>query len=290
LPYLFPFLMGLAILEDIGYLPRIAFLMDSLMHKIGLHGTAVIPAILGYGCSVPAIMATRILRSPRDRFIASMIALTVPCSARMTVILGLVGFYLGGIYAFAIYLLNIIIVALLATVLAHILPENDPGMILEMPAYQVPKIKVIFSKVWLRSKEFILVAWPVLIIGSIILSYVTYLGWNQKINVLLSPLTILLGLPVVVGMTLVFGVLRKELSLIMLVQALGTTEVLKVMTASQILVYTVFIVFYFPCIATFGILLKEIGLRKSIFASLITLGIAVATAYFLHIILSIYHF
>ncbi|MDZ7371270.1 MAG: ferrous iron transport protein B, partial [candidate division KSB1 bacterium] len=83
LPYLFPFLLAMAFIEDIGYLPRIAFLMDGLMHRMGLHGTAVVPTILGYGCSVPAVMATRILPSARDRFIAAVIAVLVPCSARM---------------------------------------------------------------------------------------------------------------------------------------------------------------------------------------------------------------
>ena len=95
LPYLLPFLIGMAILEDVGYLPRVAYLMDSLMHRIGLHGVAIVPAILGYGCNVPAVMATRILTSARDRFIAAVISTLVPCSARMTVIFGLVAFYLG---------------------------------------------------------------------------------------------------------------------------------------------------------------------------------------------------
>jgi ferrous iron transport protein B len=96
LPYLFPFLLLMAFIEDIGYLPRMAFLTDGIMHRLGLHGTAIIPLLLGYGCTVPAIMATRIITRPRDRFIASTLALFVPCSARMTLILGLVGFYLGG--------------------------------------------------------------------------------------------------------------------------------------------------------------------------------------------------
>ena len=103
LPYLLPFLVGLAILEDIGYLSRVGYLMDAAMHRLGLHGTATLPILVGYGCSVPAVMATRILTTRRDRFIAAFLAVLVPCSARMTVIFALVGFYLGANYALGIY-------------------------------------------------------------------------------------------------------------------------------------------------------------------------------------------
>ena len=127
LPYLLPFLIGLAILEDIGYLSRVGYLMDAAMHRLGLHGTATLPILVGYGCSVPAVMATRILTTRRDRFIASFLAVLVPCSARMTVIFALVGFYLGANWALAIYVLNIVVVALSGHVLARLWPEISPA-------------------------------------------------------------------------------------------------------------------------------------------------------------------
>ena len=98
LPYLLPFLLGLGFLEDVGYLPRVAFLMDALMHRIGLHGKAVVPFILGYGCNVPAILSTRILEDRRDRFLAAALSTLVPCAARLAVIFGLVAFYLGRLW------------------------------------------------------------------------------------------------------------------------------------------------------------------------------------------------
>ena len=94
LPYLVPFLIGLALLEDVGYLPRVAFLMDSFMHRIGLHGKSIFPLMLGYGCSVPAIMGTRILESERDRFMVSVLTTLIPCAARTTIIFGLVAFFI----------------------------------------------------------------------------------------------------------------------------------------------------------------------------------------------------
>ena len=275
LPYLIPFLIGMALIEDVGYLPRIAFLMDNFMHRLGLHGTAVLPGILGYGCSVPAVMATRILTSPRDRFIAAIAAVLVPCSARMTIILGLVGYYLGGMAALFIYVLNIVVITLVGTILARIMPEESPGMVLEIPSYKMPRLKTVMAKTWLRSKDFVLFAWPILIAGSLILSFAEIYSWNETINSLLRPLTKLLDLPPEIGMTLIFGILRKELSMIMLIQAIGTADIASALSPAQIMVFTLFVVFYFPCLATFGILTREVGWPKAIAASLLTFALAV---------------
>lgn len=274
LPYLIPFLIGMSLIEDIGYLPRIAFLMDNFMHRLGLHGTSVVPGILGYGCSVPAVMATRILPSTRDRFIAAVAAILVPCSARMTIILGLVGYYLGGTAALFVYILNLVVITLVGTVLARLMPEESPGMVLVIPSYKKPSVKTVLSKTWLRSKDFVIFAWPILIAGSLVLSLVEVFGWDQIITAVLSPLLKLLDLPPAVGMTLIFGILRKELSMIMLIQALGTTDVASVMSSTQIFVFTIFVVFYFPCLATFGILGREVGWPKAIAASLLTFSLA----------------
>jgi len=275
LPYLFPFLFGLAILEDLGYLPRIAFLMDAFLHKIGLHGKAIIPFILGYGCTVPAIMATRILESERDRFITSVLATMIPCAARMTIIFALVAFYISPQAAFAIYILNIIVIALSGGILSRLLPEVTPGMILEIPSYHIPSLKVALAKTWLRMKEFIFVAWPLLIAGSTVLSLLNYFKTDTFINQIFSPLTSLLGLPLVVGTTLIFGILRKELSMLMLIQALGTANIISVMSRIQIMTFTIFIIFYIPCAATIAVLLREIGSKRTLFTIIFTFILAI---------------
>ena len=274
LPYLLPFLVGLNLLEDVGYLSRVAFLMDALMHKIGLHGTAIIPAVLGYGCNVPAVMATRILPSRRDKIIAAVIASMVPCSARSIVILGLVAFYLGPLWAFGVYLLNIVMVAGSGKVLSLLMPEVTPGMILEIPSYRWPALRVIGHKTWFRIKEFVVVAWPILIAGSVLLGLLEYFELDRYVNAGLSPLTALLGLPAVVGTTLIFGVLRKELALIMLTQAIGTTEILTVLTQQQILTFTIFITFYIPCVATMAVLSRE--LNRSLMIGIILFSLLLA--------------
>jgi ferrous iron transport protein B len=276
LPYLVPFLIGMAILEDVGYLPRAAYLMDSLMHRMGLHGIAIVPAILGYGCNVPAVMATRILSSARDRFIAAVVSTLVPCSARMTVIFGLVAFYLGPLWALMIYLLNVAVVATSGKVLSTLLPESSPGLVLEVPPYHLPKPSIIFRKTWLRLREFIVVAWPVLIAGSLLLSLAEHYEQDIVVNQALAPFTSLLGLPLVVGTTLIFGILRKELSMVMLVQALGTPQVLSVMTVSQVVIFTLFVTFYIPCVATLAALVKETGWRVT--SAVAAYSLLVATA------------
>ncbi len=274
LPYLVPFLIGLSLLEDIGYLPRVAFLMDGLLHRIGLHGKAIVPFILGYGCSVPAVMSTRILENERDRLVAAALAVLVPCAARITVVFGLVAFYMGPLAAMGLYLLNLLIIALTGLLLLRLLPEPTPGLILEMPPFRFPTLRVIRQKVWFRVKEFIVEAWPLLILGSLTLSILQSFGLELWLNLLFRPLTWSLGLPEASGVPLIFGVLRKELSLVMLGQALGSNQFDRLLSPLQMLTFTTFVMFYLPCLATLGALKRELGTRRMLQVSILTILIA----------------
>ncbi|MCF7803146.1 MAG: ferrous iron transport protein B [Candidatus Marinimicrobia bacterium] len=274
LPYLIPFFLILGFLEDVGYLPRVAFLMDTFMHKIGIHGTAIMPIVLGYGCTVPALFATRILPGKRDRIISAVIASLIPCSARTVIIFGLVAYYLGALAAIGIYLLNIVVIVLAGRFMSTLMPSITPGMIMEMPPYRLPSLSNLVKKVWFRIREFVIIAWPLLVAGSVALAVAQYYHWDSLFNIALSPLTGILGLPAVLGTTLIFGVLRKELSLIMLVQAIGTANVISVLSAGQILTFTVFVTFYIPCLATLAVLYKEFGIRWTLSIAGVTLGIA----------------
>ncbi len=276
LPYLTPFLLGLALLEDSGYLPRVAFLMDNLMHRLGLHGKSIIPFILGYGCSVPAVMATRILESPRDRFVVALLAILIPCSARSVLIFALVAYAIGPYYALGVYFLNLVIIAALGRVSTWILPEISPGLLMEIPEYRRPTWSNVLHKSWRSLKDFLVVAWPILIVGSVVLSLLKYYGLDTVINLALVPLTSLLGLPAAVGTTLIFGIMRKELSLIMLGEALGTTQIQTVLTHTQLLTFTVFVLFYIPCASTIAALSREVGWRGAAASVLISLALALA--------------
>ena len=261
LPYLLPFLIGLGILEDVGYLPRVAFLMDGLMHRIGLHGKAIVPFILGYGCNVPAVMSTRTLEEPRDRWMAAALATLVPCAARLSVVFGLVAFYLGPLPALLLYVFNLFVIALTGRLLTRLLPEDSPGLILEMPPYRVPTIRTVLGKAWFRIREFVVQAWPALIAGSGALAILTYFKLTYVFHLLVRPITWILGLPYATGLPLIFGILRKELSLVMLGQALGTMNFGAAMTPVQLFTFTVFVIFYIPCIATLMVLRRELGTR-----------------------------
>jgi ferrous iron transport protein B len=278
LPYLLPFLLGLGLLEDVGYLPRIAFLMDALMHRIGLHGKAIVPFILGYGCNVPAVMSTRTLEEPRDRYIAAALATLVPCAARLAVVFGLVAFYLGSLAALGLYLLNILVIALTGRVLSNLLPDVAPGLILEMPTYRVPTFRNVFNKAWFRMREFVVEAWPMLIAGSAVLALLNYFQLAYIFNYLVRPITWAMGLPVEVGVPLIFGVLRKELSLIMLSQALGTANFSAALSPTQMMVYATFVMFYLPCLATLAVLRRELGTRAMLSISALTVVIAFLAA------------
>ena len=287
LPYLAPFLVGLGLLEDVGYLPRVAFLMDSLMHRIGLHGKAVVPFILGYGCNVPAVMSTRALEEPRDRYLAAALATLVPCAARIAVVFGLVAFYMGPWAALGLYLFNLVVIAVTGHALSRLMPEETPGMILEMPPYRAPTGRAVLNKTWFRVKEFCREALPVLIIGSIILATLQFYDLTAVFNTLVRPVTWLLGLPAATGVPLIFGVLRKELSLLMLGQALGTTQFNTVLTPVQMYTYAVFVVFYIPCLATLSALRREIGSRGMVAIASLTVLIALAAALCARVVLTV---
>ncbi|MCU0722558.1 MAG: ferrous iron transport protein B [Planctomycetes bacterium] len=279
LPYLVPFLLGLSILEDVGYVPRAAFLMDSFMHRIGLHGKAVIPFVLGYGCTVPAIMGTKVLESPRDRFLAATLVNFIPCAARSTVVFALVGFALGPLPALGLYVLNLFVVAAAGMLLVRLRPEASPGMILELPGYKVPSPLSVARKVWFRLREFIVVAWPILIAGSVALSLLKFYGLTGAVDGLLAPFTRgVLGLPEATGVPLVFGILRKELTVVMLVQALGTSDFPAAMSTVQLVVFTVFTMFYVPCLATLAMMRVVAGARAMLFSLALTTAVAAALA------------
>jgi ferrous iron transport protein B len=274
LPYLVPFLLGLAILEDSGYLPRVAFLMDNFMHRLGLHGKSIIPFILGYGCSVPAVMAARILESPRDRLVVCLLAVLIPCSARSVIIFALVAYVLGPFWALGVYFFNLLVIGVLGRLSTWLLPEISPGLLMEIPEYRLPTLSNIARKSWVSLKDFIVVAWPILIAGSLVLSLLKFYGFEDLVNDVLRPLTALLGLPAAVGTTLIFGIMRKELSLVMLSEALGTTQLSTVLSPTQLLTFTVFVLFYIPCAATIAALGREVGWKGAAAAVAVSLVLA----------------
>ena len=261
LPYIVPFYIILALLEDSGYLPRAAFLMDNLMHKIGLHGKAFIPLILGYGCSVPACIGCRIMETERERLLAAFVTTLVPCAARTVVILGLVGRFVGLHAALALYIFDLILIFVLGRIAFKVLPGEPVGLIMEMPPYKKPSLKSVLTKTWSRTKDFVYIAFPIIVAGSLTITLLNITGFINNITAGIQPLISgWLGLPMETGFPLIFGVLRKELALILLSQLIP----LESLSALQMIVFTIVIMVYIPCIATIAALTREFGWKKAL--------------------------
>lgn len=276
LPYFLPLLFLTAILEETGYMARIAFLLDGIFHQIGLHGKSVVPFIMGFGCTVPAVFATRIIENRRDRIVTSILINFIPCSARLTVIFALTTALTGPIGAIVIFAYVLLAIALTGKILTFFLPR-PMGLILEIPPLRIPSIDVTFKKTYYKVKQFFVVAFPFLVIGSIVLSWLEFFNLTNSINSFLRPFIVgVLGLDEKLGSTLIFGFLRKELAVVMTSQVFGTTVLSALpLTVTQVLVYLIFIVFYLPCISTTAVLLKEFGWK--LFLCTILIGLILST-------------
>jgi len=265
LPYIVPFYFILYLYEDSGYLSRIAFLMDNIMHKMGLHGKAFIPVMLSLGCNVPGCLGCRIMETNRERLLTAFVVTLVPCAATSVIILGLVGAFVGIEWALALYIINLIIIFVLGRIAFKALPGEPTELIMEMSDYRIPHMKTVAKQTCFRLREFIVMAFPLIIAGSFVIKLVEVANLLDLIVNLSSPLTVAwLGLPAVTGIALIFGVLRKELTLIMLATLFGTTNFAQVMTPVQMIVFTLVVMLYIPCVATIGALVKEFGWKKAL--------------------------
>ena len=267
LPYIISFYLALGILDDVGYLPRLAVLMDTIMHRLGLHGYAIIPTILGFGCNVPAVMATRILESRKQRFIAAtLISIGVPCAALQAMIIGLVG-QQGMGYVAMVYGSLFISWVIIGLILNRTVKGFNPELLVEIPPYRLPPWRVIGEKLWLRVSGFIKEALPI-VLGTVLVVNILYsLGiFNAIANVTAPVLTGLWGLPKETITALVIGFLRKDVAMGMLAPL--------ALTAKQLVISSTVLAMFFPCVATFVILGRELGARDMLKA----VGIMIAAA------------
>ena len=278
LPYIIPFYLILYFLEDSGYLSRIAFLLDNLMHKIGLHGKAFIPAMLSLGCNVPGCLGCRIMETERERLLTAFVATLVPCAATTVIVLGLVGTFVGVQWALALYVIDLLIIFLLGRLAFKALPGEPTALIMEMHDYRVPHPQTVLSQTWFRLMEFVKIAFPLIIVGSLVIKLAEVIGLLNPIVSIMSPITVAwLGLPAITGIALIFGVLRKELTLIMLTDLFGTTNFAEVpgFGSVQMIVFTLVTMLYIPCIATIAALVREFGWKKAVFITVFEIVFAI---------------
>lgn len=263
IPFVIPFYLMLSAIENSGILTRVAFMMDSAMHKIGLHGKALIPLILGYGCNVPAIENTRILETRRERLLAAFAITFAPCAARTIVILGLVAIFVSVWWAMALYALDLLLIFILGRIALKVVPGETTGLIMEMHSFKVPSLKVALNQTWTRTKSLIYLVFPIYIIGSAAVQALYAFGVLTPISNFLAPLTVgWLGLPVFAGVLLIFGAIRKEFILLMLVTFFGA-NLAGVLTPVQFIVLALVGMLYIPCLSTITILAREFGWKAT---------------------------
>lgn len=264
LPYVFSFYLVLGFLEDSGYLPRLAIMVDNIMHKLGLHGFAIIPMLLGLGCNVPGALATRVLESKRQRFIAAtLMAIAIPCMAQIAMIIGLVGKY-GASALWIVFFTLFMVWLILGLVMNKFLKGGSPELFLEIPPYRFPYLNAILKKLWMRTKGFLREAIPYLLLGVFIINIAYSLGIISFIGEYTAPITVnVLGLPESAVGALVAGFLRKDIAVGMLLPLS--------LTVKQAIIASVVLTMYFPCIAAFVVLTRELGVKGMIKSTVIML-------------------
>ena len=278
LPYILSFYLVLGLLEDVGYLPRLGVLMDTLMHRLGLHGYAIIPTLLGLGCNVPAVLATRILESKRERFIAAtLISIAVPCAALQAMIFGLVG-ERGGQYVAIVYGTLLAVWIILGIILRYVVRGFTPELLIEIPPYRVPLWRAVLQKLWMRTYGFLAEALPIILGAVLVINVLYFFGIFNAIADFTAPVvTGLLGLPKEAVTALVIGFLRKDVALGMLAPLALSPE--------QLVVGSVVLAMFFPCIATFVVLLRELGVVNMLKSAGIMVIAALLTGSLLNLIL-----
>ncbi len=254
LPYIVAFYLILSLLEDVGYLPRLAVLVDNVFHKLGLHGHAIISVFLGLGCNVPGALSTRIMETRRERFIsATLLAISVPCMAQIAMVFGILGRHGMG-YVALVFTSLVIIYVLAGLALNRLLRGESPELFTEIPPYRRPSLTSLAKKTWMRIRSFVEDAVPFVLLGVLIINILYATGAITGISSLFAPVVSgLWGLPEDATASLLVGFLRKDVAVGMLLPL--------EMTAPQLVIAATILTVYFPCVATFAVLVRELGLR-----------------------------
>ena len=257
LPLIIGFYILMAFLEDSGYLPRIAALVDRMLISLGLNGKAIIPIILGFGCVTMATMTTRILGTKREKIIATiLLGLAIPCSAQLGVIMGLVS-ELDAIYL-VIYAATIVaIFVLTGTVLNKVMPGESSKLLIDLPAIRIPMLGNVLRKTFQKTMMFLKEAVPLFIYGAIFISILQHINALTYLQYAMSPITEnLLRLPPETATAFIMGIIRRDFG------AAGLTSI--VMTQQQVLVSLIVMTLFVPCIAAIMVIFKERGTRDAL--------------------------
>jgi len=263
LPYVFLFYLLLGLLEDIGILSRFTVNAEIFLNKLGLPGKSFIPLALGLGCTAPATRATRVLVSKEEQFHTASLFAFVPCSSRIAIIMGIVGFYGGMKLALSVFITSFVAGLIWAFGIKKVFKKQNEPLLLELPPYRKPLIENVLAKSWIRMKDFVYIVIPLLALGGVTYGILDMLNLTNIIIEPLSPITTWLGLPNETVIPIMFGFLQKDLTGTMLLSVLGS-EISLALNNLQIYTFGVATTLGIPCIIALGMLIKEFGFKKAI--------------------------
>lgn len=278
LPLISAFYLFMALLEDSGYLPRLAVLADNVLNKIGLNGRAVIPLILGFGCGALGTITTRILGSRKERTIATAIlGVTIPCAAQQGIITAL----LAAIGGFKVWLLYIFIIfvfmVLTGTVLNKLLKGEATDLLIDLPPIRIPLFKNIVEKTFFRVWNFLSEAVPLFIISSVMISVLNFIGFLKWLQQALAPVVVnMLHLPAQFSDVFVMGLIRRDFASVGLLGMAGLEDSARTLSDLQILTASIVVTLFVPCIAALIVIFKERGIKEAVILWLSTFTISVA--------------
>ncbi|WP_297062357.1 ferrous iron transport protein B [Thermococcus sp.] len=290
-PLVFFLFLALSFLEDLGYMARVAVLMEGILRKFGLPGKAIIPLILGLGCNVPAVMASRTLDNEKDRLVAMFVNPFIPCSARLSVISFLVGTFFGGnaLVAVAIYVLAFAVALLSAKLVSRFVSGEESPFVIELPEFLLPSWKSLLLHSWERSKEFVQKAGTIILAGSIAIWYLsnypfsigTGKSYAERLGHLVAPYLHLMGLDWKAGVSLIFGIIAKEnviSTYSILYGGLSGEALRKAMMNSmsplQGFVLAVVTTLYIPCISTIATIRAESNWKWALAVTIYMIAVA----------------
>jgi ferrous iron transport protein B len=278
-PPIFTTFLGISILEDSGYLARAAFVMDRLMVKLGLHGRSFIPMLLGFGCTVPAVMACRSIEGEKDRMITILVSPFMSCGARLPVYVLIAGAFWGGAQTgniiWSIYLIGMILAVLVAYLFRRTLFPGEPSpFILELPSYKTPTVQQSILHMWERGRAFLIRAGTLLFLAAVLIWFLVTFPFGAEIENTyagiighaVEPLLRPLGFDWRIGVSLIFGLLAKEVLVgaLGIIYAVETEEAIAAsfaasFTAVQGYALMLFTLIYTPCIAVLAAIKGETG-------------------------------
>lgn len=282
LPVVATYFLMFSLLEDSGYLPRLSLMLDRLFKSIGLSGRAVIPMVLGLGCDTMATMVTRTLETKRERLIATfLLSLAIPCAAQWGVIVGLLAQKPGALLIWGGFITGIFLVVGYLT--AKLLPGTKASFYMEIPPLRLPKIRNILIKTWVRMKWYFIEIIPLFVWASVIIWIGRLTGLFDAIIKAIEPLAIALGLPKEAAPIFLYGFFRRDYG----AAGLFDMQQENIFNGNQLLIASVVLTLFLPCIAQFQIMLKERGAKTTFAMTAFILPFAFLMGYLMNLVLNV---